>query len=401
MAIQFRKATKKQSRLRLSIMGGSGTGKTYSSLNIAKHLGGKIAVIDTERGSASKYSDIFEFDVIELDTFHPDRYIEAIEAAEQAGYDVLVVDSITHEWNSKDGILELHEAAIRKQKTKNSFTAWADVTPLHTRFIDAIVRCKCHIITTMRSKVDYVQEDNDRGQKTVRKVGMAPIQREGMDYEHDVVIDLDIDHVGVISKTRCSALDGKTYKKPGREIAEILVAWLTDGAEPAPEKEPGLAPEIKQPAPTVETEHDKLIKETRAIFDVLGKTEAQWSDYAAKNVAGKSTTYLANSLTKLKERASKALIEEINGPISASLTDLVSPQDVLDRVVEIAKTEHNLEAMTYETLVEVRDGLNWWLSELQAEEAKNETLVGAQDALSRAEVPAAQAEAAQKETVSV
>lgn len=285
MAIQFRKATKKQSRLRLSIMGSSGAGKTYTSLNIAKHLGGKIAVIDTERGSASKYSDIFEFDVIELENFHPDRYIEAIEAAEAAGYDVLIVDSITHEWNSKDGILELHEAAIRKQKTKNSFTAWADVTPLHTRFIEAIVRCRCHIITTMRSKVDYVQEDNERGQKTVRKVGMAPIQREGMDYEHDVVLDLDIDHVAVISKTRCSALDGKTYKKPGREIAEILVSWLSDGVEPAPEpKAPAVDPAAVSSLSfgSYEQARQEIIDDLKKLFLGQGKTEAEWNAYEPK-----------------------------------------------------------------------------------------------------------------------
>lgn len=316
MALTFKKATKKQSRLRLSIMGSSGAGKTYTSLNIAKHLGGKIAVIDTERGSASKYSDIFEFDVIELDNFHPDRYIEAIEAAEQAGYDVLIVDSITHEWNSKDGILELHEAAIRKQKTKNSFTAWADVTPLHTRFIEAIVRCRCHIITTMRSKVDYVQEQNERGQSGVRKVGMAPIQREGMDYEHDVVIDLDIDHVGVITKTRCSALDGKTYRKPGREIAETLVAWLSDGVEPAPEKQP----EAKQSAPkppTVDPAYEEARQQTISDLKVLyldqGKSEVEWNLYEPK-LQAKSINELEQTLASwigaVKAKAKAAAIAE-------------------------------------------------------------------------------------------
>src|SRR5262245_54252036 len=182
MAMQFQKATKTRSKLRLAITGASGSGKTYTALKVATEMKlGKIAVIDTERGSASKYSDIFTFDVLELSNFHPEGYIEAIAAAAKAGYDILIIDSITHEWNGTDGILELHEAACRRQQTKNSYTAWADVTPLHTRFIDAIVRCESHVITTMRSKVDYLQEDNERGKKTIRKVGMAPIQREGMD----------------------------------------------------------------------------------------------------------------------------------------------------------------------------------------------------------------------------
>src|SRR5262245_61108076 len=179
MAIQFHKATKKQSRLRLAIAGPAGSGKTFTALQVASEMGGKIAVIDTERGSASKYSDRFEFDVIELDDFHPDNYVEAIHAAERAGYDILIIDSTTHEWNGKNGILELHEAAIQRQRTKNSYTAWADVTPLHNKFIDAILQCKCHVIASVRSKVDYVQEKNERGQTEVKKVGMASIRREG------------------------------------------------------------------------------------------------------------------------------------------------------------------------------------------------------------------------------
>jgi|SRR5882672_651042 len=283
MAIQFRKATKKQSRLRLSIAGSSGSGKTYTALNIGMHLG-RIALIDTERGSASKYSDIFEFDVIELENFHPDNYMEAIEAAEKAGYDVLIIDSLTHEWNSKDGILELHEAAIRKQKTKNSYTAWADVTPLHTRFIDTIVRSRCHVITTMRSKIDYVQEQNERGQTVVRKVGMAPIQREGMDYEHDVAMELDIDHVGVITKTRCAKLDGKTFKKPGRELAEILVAWLSDGAVPEPVRQAEPAPKPVAPAvdPAYEEARKSIIGDLRDVYLSQGKTETDWNAYQMK-----------------------------------------------------------------------------------------------------------------------
>lgn len=242
MALTFKKATKTQSKLRLSIAGPAGAGKTFTALKLATEMGGKIAVIDTERGSASKYSDMFEFDVLELDDFHPEKYIEAMQAAEKAGYEILIIDSTTHEWNGKNGILELHEAAIQRQRTKNSYTAWADVTPLHTRFIDAILGSKCHIIASVRSKVEYVQDKNDRGQTEVRKVGMASIQREGMDYEYDIQIELSIEHVGVITKTRCAALDGKTFKKPGRELAEILVAWLSDGATPAPEKKPEATP---------------------------------------------------------------------------------------------------------------------------------------------------------------
>lgn len=226
---QIKKATKQQSKLRLSIAGPSGAGKTYTALKLATGLGGKIGVIDTERGSASKYADEFEFDVIELEDFHPQNFIGAIKAFEQGGYDIIVIDSTTHEWNGKNGILELHEAEVSRQRTKNSYTAWAQITPLHTAFIDAILGSRCHVIATVRSKTDYVQERNDRGQTEIRKVGMATIQREGMDYEYDIQLELDIQHTGVITKTRCAALDGRVFKKPGAELSDILKQWLTTG----------------------------------------------------------------------------------------------------------------------------------------------------------------------------
>lgn len=319
MTIQFRKATKEQSRLRLSIQGPAKSGKTYTSLKIATEMNlGKIAVIDTERGSAAKYADQFEFDVFELDDFHPEKYIEAIHAAEKAGYAVLIIDSTTHEWNGRNGILELHEAASQRQKVKNNWTAWADITPLHMRFIDAILGSKCHVIASVRSKTEYVQDKNDRGQTEVRKVGMASIQREGMDYEYDIMIEMNLDHVGVIGGTRCGALDGKTFKKPGRELAEILVEWLTTGAEPAPEKKaeptppkasapppPPPAPKRAAPAPpkptlalapdpdpdpdidpaheeSYEQARKEIIGEMREVFLSQDKTKAEWNKYEPK-----------------------------------------------------------------------------------------------------------------------
>lgn len=280
MGLTFKKASKRQSKLRMSIAGPSGSGKTYSSLKIAMEMGGKIAVIDTERGSAAKYSDIFDFDVIELEDFHPERYIEAIQAAEKGGYDVLIIDSTTHEWNGKNGILELHEAAVQRQRTKNSYAAWAEVTPLHNAFINAILQCKCHVIASVRSKTDYVQEKNDRGYTEVKKVGMASIQREGMDYEYDIMMEMNIDHVGVITKTRCAALDGKAFKKPGREIAEILNAWLSDGA-PA---EPATKPASLRAVPTAQATVEAETVEAEAMIDdaTMGAIRKLWPDYGFK-----------------------------------------------------------------------------------------------------------------------
>ncbi len=146
----FKKATKTQIKLRLALTGPSGSGKTFSSLALASHLGQRIAVIDTEHGSASRYADLFEFDVVELESFHPNRYVKAIVAAQQAGYDVVIIDSLSHAWMGKDGELELVDRA------RNSFAAWKDVRPLERALIDTMLSCKCHLIATMRSKTEWV-----------------------------------------------------------------------------------------------------------------------------------------------------------------------------------------------------------------------------------------------------
>lgn len=233
MAIQFKKATKTQARLRLALIGPSGSGKTYSALAIAKHLGDRVAVIDTERGSASKYADLFSFDALELDTFAPTTYVEAIHAAEAAGYDVLIIDSLSHAWMGKEGALEQVDRAAKRSQSNNSYTAWRDVTPMHNALIDAILQSACHIIVTMRAKTEYVLEENERGKKVPRKVGMAPVQRDGMEYEFDVVGDMNQENDLIISKTRCPALTGQVINKPGEQIAKTLKVWLSDGA-PAP-----------------------------------------------------------------------------------------------------------------------------------------------------------------------
>lgn len=231
--IQFQKATKKGARLRMALIGPSGSGKTYSALNIAKYLGEKIALIDTERGSASKYADFFDFDTLVLDTFSPQTYIDAIHAAEEAGYTVLIIDSLSHAWMGKEGALELVDRAAKRSQSGNTFTAWREVTPLHNALVDAILQSGCHIIATMRAKTEYVIDKDERtGKMTPRKVGLAPIQRDGLEYEFDVVADMDMDNNLIVAKTRCPALNGMVIQKPGKEIAQILLSWLGDSEQP-------------------------------------------------------------------------------------------------------------------------------------------------------------------------
>ncbi len=231
MAITIKRAVKYGAKCRLALYGPSGSGKTYTALALARSFSEKrICVIDTERGSASKYAgDPFDFDVIELESFHPNSYIEAIRAVVQAGdYDVLVIDSASHEWEGSRGALEL---------AGRDFTNWANVTPLHNKFIDAMLTADIHVIATMRAKEEHVMEKEEGKKAIIRKMGMEPIQRKGMQYEFDIVGSLSMDNVLTIEKTRCSGLKDQVFA-PGNERAMvgILATWLS--GTPVPAKEP-------------------------------------------------------------------------------------------------------------------------------------------------------------------
>ncbi len=226
----FQKAVRKKAKLRLALTGPSGSGKTYSALWLAKGIGGRIAVIDTEHGSASLYADILDFDVLNLAApFSPERYIEAITDAARAGYDVLIVDSISHEWNGKGGILEIHDAVTRTNRG-NSYTAWAEVTPRHNAFVEAILQSPLHVITTMRSKQDFVLTDRN-GRQVPQKVGLAPIQRDGFEYEMTVVLDIEQDkHLATASKDRTRLFFNSTPEPITEQTGRRLIEWLDAGA---------------------------------------------------------------------------------------------------------------------------------------------------------------------------
>jgi hypothetical protein len=294
MTFNFQKATKKQARLRMALIGISGSGKTYSALNVAKHLGGRVAVIDTERGSASKYADLFEFDVLEPDTFSPMTYVEAIKAAEAAGYDILIIDSLSHAWSGKDGALEQVDRAAKRSNSGNSFAAWRDITPQHNALVDAMIGSRCHVIATMRAKTEYVQERNEKtGRSEIRKVGLAPVQRDGLEYEFDVVGDMTIDNDLVITKSRCPKLTGMVVNKPGQETADVLKAWLTDGA-PAPEPAPksngnGSAPTMAQAAQELGGK-PKSVMTLKEAEDVKNSEGLRYGDLKDDQLGGMATS---------------------------------------------------------------------------------------------------------------
>lgn len=227
----FRKATRHSRKLRATIDGPTGSGKTYSSLLLASGLtSGKIALLDTEHRSAELYADLFDFDVAPLDPpYTPDRYINIIKAAKD--YDVLVIDSLSHAWEGQGGVLEMHGNITAASRSGNSYTAWRDVTPRHDELIRTVLAFPGHIITTMRSKMEYLMVEGTNGKKAeIKRVGMAPIQRAGTEYEFDLVLDMSADgHFATASKKRMATLFNDGPFKPTRETGELIRDWLGSG----------------------------------------------------------------------------------------------------------------------------------------------------------------------------
>lgn len=230
MSFQFARATKKKVKLRVLIASPAGGGKTQGALSIASGLGGRTAVIDTERSSASHYSDRFEFDALDLGPpYSPERFIEAIKAAESAGYQNLIIDSITHEWDGAGGVLEINEQLAQAKYRGNTWSAWSDSTPRHRAFIDAMLQCNMHVIATARSKTETVQGED----KKVRKVGMKIEQRGSIEYEFSVVWEIDhSSHLASATKDRT-----RLFSEPlslTAETGKTLLKWLDSGVELLP-----------------------------------------------------------------------------------------------------------------------------------------------------------------------
>ncbi len=229
--LAFTKATKEQSKLRLAMFGPSGSGKTYTSLRIASGLSDKIAVIDTERRSASKYADRFEFDVLDLDEKDIDTYCRAIDAAQNAGYAVLILDSLTHAWQE---LLSEIDKLARAKYGGNTWGAWSEGTPKQRQLVDAILSYDGHVIATMRSKTEWTTTTDNRGRTKPQRIGLAPQQGKGIEYEFDLLIELCVEHIGTVLKDRTGRFQDQTIKEPGEEFGQKLAAWLTEGEPPKP-----------------------------------------------------------------------------------------------------------------------------------------------------------------------
>lgn len=236
MAIEFRKATRKKAKIRLGLSAVSGGGKTYSAILIAKGLTkgdlSKVAIIDTENGSADLYEHLGEYNVVPLNApFTPEKYIEAIKFCESKGMEVIIIDSITHEWDGKGGCLEITETIAQASASKNSYTAWAKVTPRHQAFIEAMLSSTAHIITTVRRKQDYEMSKDGNGKTKVEKAGLKEVTREGWEYELTVNLQLDTAHQAIASKDRTGLFMGKPEFVPSEETGTMILDWCESGID--------------------------------------------------------------------------------------------------------------------------------------------------------------------------
>jgi hypothetical protein len=226
--MQLQKAQRHQVKLRLGLSGASGFGKSYSALLLAYGITEdwtKIAVIDTENNSASLYSHLGDFNVVSLNQpYSPERYIEAVKLCEEKQMEVIIIDSITHEWNGKGGCLQIHE------QLGGRFQDWAKLTPRHQAFIDAILQSNCHVITTVRKKMDYSMDRDSSGKTRVVKHGLKDITREGFSYE--LTVDFEIineNHMAKATKDRTGLFMDKPEILITTGVGRMLIDWCNQG----------------------------------------------------------------------------------------------------------------------------------------------------------------------------
>lgn len=273
--IQVHKAERRKAKLRLLLTGPSGSGKTYTAIIVARGLvgpTGKILLIDTERGSGELYADLTNYDVAPLEPpYRTEHYIEAIKYAEENGYDAVILDSITHAWAGQGGLLEQVDTI---SGSGNKFTAWSSITPKHQAFLDSMLSSPIHVIATVRSKTEYVLIPDEKGKNKPEKRGLAPIQRDGVEYEFTLVLDMAPNHTAEASKDRTGLFDGEIFY-PTEETGKQLADWLDKGSAPTPRSIPTPAP-APEAAPVPEPAKKQPEQTTKKVPSrVYGKSEVE------------------------------------------------------------------------------------------------------------------------------
>lgn len=292
----FQRATKSRATLRAALFGPSGAGKTFTALRIATGLGGPVAVIDTERGSASKYADRFRFDVLELDHAAIPDYRSAIAAAARAGYPILVIDSLSHGWQ------ELLQEVDRLANTKyrgNTWAAWAEGTSKQRALVDAILAYPGHVIATMRSKTEWIVESDAKGKSRPIRVGLAPEQGKGIEYEFDLLLELSPDHVGRVIKDRTGRDQDRLIDRPDESFGQELAAWLSLDAPPPPQADPHLTAPVTGETPLPEIDEpfrEKVKKLIERAASAGAWTQAE--DYLRERFTGEQLGFALAELEK-------------------------------------------------------------------------------------------------------
>jgi hypothetical protein len=226
--MELQQAVRKRAKIKMGLQGPSGSGKTYSSLLLAFGMCGqwdKVAVIDTENHSAELYAHLGNYNVVNIGApYSPEKYIQAIDLCVKSGIEVIVIDSISHEWDGIGGILDIHGGMLG-----NSFTNWSKVTPRHNQFIQAILQTPVHFICTIRSKQDYVLSEKN-GKLVPEKVGLKGVTKDGVEYEFTIVFDIDIKHNATSSKDRTGLFADKPEFKVTIETGKKVMDWCNSGA---------------------------------------------------------------------------------------------------------------------------------------------------------------------------
>lgn len=319
----FRKASRKNTKLRLALIGPSGSGKTLTALRIARGKGcKKIAVIDTENGSSELYADMilddakewgpFQFDVAVMSApFTVDKYIRAVNDAVAEGYDCVIIDSASHAWAGEGGILQQKERM--DARGGSSFNNWGKLTPEQEKFKNMVLHNKIHLMITMRTKTAYVIEENEKGKSAPRKVGLAPIQRDGFEYEFDLVMNIAEDHHFMQSKDRTNMF-GDHIWLGDEKIGLKLKEWLESGAaEVAREEE---AKEIEQKTTPTKSPKDETCQKNTA------KNNAPSAKSGGNSEPPKTSKKLATKKQKPSSSASPASAES-----SANATSPKPPEN--------------------------------------------------------------------------
>lgn len=334
MALELRKAQRSKAYLKLGMSAPSGGGKTLGALLIAyglmkekypkeseDALWNKIAIIDTENGSGELYVGkddiqgvnlkIGEYNAITLKApFEADKYTSAIQLCEDSGIEVCIIDSSTHLWSGQGGLLEQQSAAAKR--SGNSYTAWRDVTPQHNRFVDKLLQTPMHIIATMRSKQEYVQEKDEKTNKTtVRKLGLEPEQRKGMEYEFTTFFEINAEHEAFGSKDRSSIFDQKTFKITPK-VGQQMMEWLNTG---------------------VSTEHKVVAKEEQHVATKTTGIDALKAEIIqmCKDLGGSSNQVLTDTVKKYTPKGNPNSINDEDElfKLRLDLIDLKEKQETI------------------------------------------------------------------------